>query len=177
MAAICDRPNRSLQDSSELIENELYYPYYVSPREYLTYISDPSLSKKVTDPWEHKKRVETIKTYADYFENKLEGIRIRRDLAMGTMKIVKKPRLHNLKEAPVSTREEKVVLNPSEHYYPIEVLRYASANRADFDLIHKLPSVLLRLNQLYHLERLHQLFSKNIRCYSVELITPMRIHD
>lgn len=173
MATICNRRTKSLRDPSELDEKELYY---ATPREYLLYVSDPSLSKKASDAWEHKKLVDTIKTYADHFEYKNEGLRVRRDFRMGTMKVTKRPRLNYLKVPPALNRKEIIALNQAETYYPIEVLRYASVNRADFDLIHKLPSVLLRLTQLYHVQRLQQLLGENIRCYAVEWNRPSRIY-
>ena len=173
MATICSRRDKSLQSPSELDEKELYY---ATPREYLVYVGHPSLSKKASDAWEHKKSVDTIKTYADHFEYKNAGLRVRRDFQMGTMKVTKRPRLNYLKVPPALNRKETIALNQTETYYPIEVLRYASLNRADFDLIHKLPSVLLRLTQLYHAQRLQQLFGENIRCYSVEWNRQSRIY-
>ena len=58
--------------------------------------------------------------------------------------------------------------NQTIYYYPVELLHYAPLNQSDFILIYKLPNILIRLVQLYHIERLRKLFAENIQCYRVE---------
>jgi hypothetical protein len=133
-------------------------------------ISDHSLLKRASDEWDHKKDSENIKTYADYFEYKEPDISIRRDLYLSTMKGIKKPKINYLKDTSKTTKE-KTNDSPKEHiYYPIEHLHYAPLNQKDYELIYKLPSILIRISQLYRIERLRKLFADNIKCYSVRII-------
>ncbi|CAF5021702.1 unnamed protein product, partial [Rotaria sp. Silwood1] len=52
-------------------------------------------------------------------------------------------------------------------YYPIEFLCYAPLNKVDLEIIYKLPSILVRISQLYRIERLRKLFADNIKYYSL----------
>ena len=167
MGSICNRKNKCIQNPSELTDDELYYPSHLSDKQYYQIISDDSLSKRASDRWEHKKVLETIESYADYFEHKIPGIHIRRDWLMATIKGVRKPRINYLKNSPKLTKKESSVLSTKPDYFPIELLHYAPLNQTDLELIYKLPSVLVRISQLYYIEQLRKLLADNIQCYSV----------
>jgi hypothetical protein len=167
---ICDREKKLIQHPSELNDNELYYPPHLLGKQFYMNISDASLSKRASDQWEHKRRVEGIQTYADNFEYTVRGIRIQRDFLMATMKDFRKPRINYLKDS-VSKKEKDLNTSLAKPvYYPIELLCYAPLNQTDFELIYKLPSILVRISQLYRIERLRKLFADNIKYYSVRLL-------
>ena len=170
MTIICDRKDKIVQHYSELNSNELYCPSHLSQKGFYKIISDGSLSKRISDPWEHKNESGSFKTYADYFEKKAPNVRIKRDSLLATMKGVKKPRINYLKGQLKRTVDES---NDSEKqivYYPIELLHYAPLNSKDYELIYQLPSILVRISQLYRIERLRKLLADNIQYYPVSLI-------
>ncbi|CAF4363360.1 unnamed protein product [Rotaria sp. Silwood2] len=136
-------------------------------------------SKRTSDLWVYKTKSETIKTYADYFENKLPHISIDRDSLMATMKPTRNPRINYLYQVP--TTKKNANKNPTTDlildqpvYYPIELLHYAPVNQADLKLFYKLPSILVRLTQLYWIEQLRILFASNIQTYSLMDVKQMR---
>jgi len=169
MTMICNRKIKYVQNYSELNDNELYYPFHLPDKRFYMNISDPSKLKRASDPWKEKE-LENVKTYADYFENKVPNVRIRRDSFLATMKGIKKPRINYLKETSIIAKDESS--EPAENlvYYPIELLHYAPLNQPDWELIYKLPSILVRISQLYRIERLRKLFAEKIQCYSVRFI-------
>ncbi|CAF4697295.1 unnamed protein product [Rotaria sp. Silwood1] len=176
MATICNRKNKSILNPSELNDNELYYPWHSSKKQLYTNISDVSLLKRVTDKWGHKKPLDTIKNYADYFEYKVPNIYIQRDRLMATMRTFRKPKINYLKDSPSKKEKESnssiIIQN---NYYPIEVLFYGPLNQADFELIIKLPSILVRISQLYYIEQLRKLLADNIQSYSLFDVESMPI--
>ncbi len=102
MTTICARKNKLIQNPSELNDQEVYYASNATDKQFYINISDPSLSKRASDPWEHKKKsVEPFQNYADYFEFKIPDIRIRRDYLMATVKELKKPRIDYLKKPKI----------------------------------------------------------------------------
>ncbi|CAF2107810.1 unnamed protein product [Rotaria magnacalcarata] len=166
MAIICSRRNKSVKRHAELVDGELYYPSHLQDKRFYMNVSDPSLLKRASDPWDQKKSLENVKTYADYFENKYPNIVVRRDEFLATMKGIKKARISYLNE--ISTKSRKTDKHDSESepvYYPIELLHYAPLNQVDFELIYKLPSILVRISQLYRIERLRKLFADKIQYY------------
>ncbi|CAF4312506.1 unnamed protein product [Rotaria sp. Silwood2] len=168
MMKICDRKNKFVQDSSELNDNELYYPLHLSKKQLYTNISDVSLLKRVVDKWEHKRPLETTESYVDYFEHKVPNIHIQRDRFMATMKTFRKPRINYLKDSPLKKEKEQNSLIITQNcYYPIEVLCYAPLNQTDFELFFILPSILVRISQLYYIEQLRKLLADNIQSYSL----------
>jgi hypothetical protein len=170
MTTICARKNALIQNPSELNDQEVYYVLNSIEKKFYMNISDPSLSKRASDSWEYKKKpVETIQNYADHFEYKIPNIHIQRDYLMATVKPFKKPRINYLRNSSSDTDKEKestAQLTKPEHY-PIEILRYAPLNQTDFELIYKLPSILVRLVQLSYIEQFRQLLADNIHSYSV----------
>jgi hypothetical protein len=166
MATICDRKNKLIRNPSDLNDKELYYPSHLSQKQLYTNVSDVSLLKRSGDKWEHKKAPDAI-SYADHFESKLSNIHIQRDLLMGTMKGFRRPRRNYLTDSILKKEKESSISSTEVHYYPIELLRYAPLNQTDIELIYKLPSVLVRIQQLYYIERLRKLLADNIQRYSV----------
>ncbi len=164
MATICYRKNKLIQHPSELNDNELYRILYLSEKQLFMNISDEVPSKRAGDKWQHKKLLETIETYADHFEYKAPDIHIQRDLFMATMKDFRKLRINYLKDSPLKKDKELII---KTDYYPVEVLRYAPLNQSDLQLIYKLPSILVRILQLYYIEQLRRLLATNIQSYSV----------
>lgn len=168
MTSICERKNKLIQNPSELNDNEVYYSPYSIDKQFYTNISDESLSKRASDRWEHnKKPVEAIKSYADHFENKFPDIRIQRDYLMATLTNFRKPRINYLNNSPLRKEKKSIISSDNIFYYPVELLRYASLNRTDFELIYKLPSVLVRISQLYYIEQMRKLLADSIQSYSV----------
>jgi hypothetical protein len=170
MSIICKRKDKFIQNHAELNDNELYCPSHFPDRRFYMNTSDRSLLKRASDKHDFKKEVPNVKTYADYFEDKVPNIRIRRDSFLATMIGIKKPRINYLKETTQTTKEETSDLPKEPVYYPLELLRYAPLNAKDFQLIYKLPSILIRLSQLYRTERLRKLFADNVKSYSVRLV-------
>jgi hypothetical protein len=174
MKKICNRKSKFVENYSELNDNELYWPINLSEKQLFMNISDHSLLKRASDIWEHKKDSENIKTYADYFKYRQPNISIRQDSYLSTMKGFKSLRINYLKDTPKSTKEKTSDLSKEYIYYPIEYLRYAPLNQKDFELFYKLPSILVRISQLYRIEKLRKLFADKINCYSVnELLKPI----
>jgi hypothetical protein len=167
MASICDRKNKLIQNPSELNDYELYYPSHSSDKQFYMNISDNSLLKRASHLWEHKRPVETIECYADYFEYKVPGIHIQRDYLLATMKTFRKPRINYLNNSLLRKEKESTISSTKPEYYPIEVLRYAPLNQTDFELISKLPSILARISQLYYIEQMRKLLADNIQSYTV----------
>src|SRR5262245_12079076 len=97
MASICDRKNKLIQNPSELNDQEVYCSLNAADKQFYMNISDDSLSKRASDLWKHKKPLETIESYADYFEYKIPDIHIQRDFPMATMRNFKKPRINYFK--------------------------------------------------------------------------------
>jgi hypothetical protein len=168
MASICNRKNQLIQNPSELNDQEVYYSPYSIDKQFYMNISDDSLLKRASDPWEHKKKpLETIKTYADYFEYQIPGIHIQRDYRMATVENFKKPKTNYLNNSRLKKEKKSIISSINNRYYPIEVLRYAPLNQIDFELIYKLPSILIRISHLYYIEQLRKSLADNIQSYSV----------
>jgi hypothetical protein len=126
--------------------------------------------KRTSDRWEHKNKSEKIKTYADYFQDKLPHINIQRDSIMAQMKPINKPRINYLYPSSSCKETTEILTTSSSNscvYYPVELLHYAPVNQADWQLFYKLPSILLRITQLYWTEQLRILFASNVKTYSV----------
>lgn len=169
MADICKRKDQICDNLSQLNDNELYCISYESKNEIYMNISDISIAKKTGDPWTHKKLKETVETYADHFECRVANIRIQRDHPMATMQNYREPRINYLNDTP-SKKEKKsdnLATTTPPRYFPIEVIRYARLNKTDFELIFKLPSILVRIGQLYYIEQLRELLAVNIKSYPV----------
>jgi hypothetical protein len=172
MKIICNRKNKFVRNYSELNDNELYCLTNLSKNQLYMNISDRSLLKRASDVWDHETNSETIKTYADYFENRQPNITIQRDSYLATMKGFKKPKINYLTDIPKTTKDKT---SSSPTYHPIEYLHYAPLNKNDFQLIYKLPSLLVRISQLYRIEKLRKLFADNIKFDSVRLHTARRV--
>jgi hypothetical protein len=155
---ICNRKNKSVENYSELNDNELYWPLGLSRKQLYMNISDPSKLKRASDPWDHGG---DMKTYGDYFESKQSDVRIRRDSYLATMKGFKKAKINYLKDSSTSKKEKLIDDSKESIYYPIEYLRYAPLNQQDLESISKLPSILIRISQLYRIEKLRKLFAEN----------------
>ncbi|UJR36873.1 hypothetical protein I4U23_029586 [Adineta vaga] len=155
MRTICERNNKSITHPSELNDNEVYYISYMSDRQFFRSISDQSLLKRSTDKREDRKSDSNDESYAEYFEQKVPGIRVQEN-HLATVKDFRKPRIDYLKDA-TRKKDKESISGPS--YFVIEVVRYAPLNQEDFELIYKLPSILIRLSQLYYVEQLRQLLS------------------
>ena len=169
MASICGRRDRSVRDSSELSTDELYYTSHLTNRFLFVHLSDHSLRKRASDQRDFKVDGVRGETYADYFQSKYPGVRVRRDAFLATMKGFRKARLNYLHDTTrnTDTAEEAKTAVSDPVYFPIELLRYAPMNRFDWQWIHRLPSLLHRISQLYYVERLRKELAENIQCYSV----------
>jgi hypothetical protein len=139
----------------------------LAKKQFYTNISDVSLLKRAGDQWEHKRPSDTVESYADYFEYIVPSINIQRNLQMATMKDFRKLRRNYLTDSLLKKEKESNTPLTKPVYYPIELLRYAPLNQADFELIYKLPSILVRLSQLYHIEQLRKLLAESIQSYRV----------
>jgi hypothetical protein len=171
MVAICNRLNQPVEHHNFLSDSELYVAYHLPHKPFYIKMPDVSSFKRTSDPWEHKKKSETIQTYADHFQDKVPNVHIQRDSLMAEMKGVSKPRINYLWKSLSDKNTNEISTtspaNQSAYFYPIELLHYAPVNRADLQLFYKLPSILVRITQLYYIERLRILFASNIQNYSV----------
>jgi len=174
MRIICNRKTKSIENYSELNDNELYWSIRLSEKQLCMNISDHSLLKRASDLWDHEKDLESIITYADYFKSKEPNIPIRQDSYLATMKGFKRPRINYLKDTSKTTKEKTSDLPKEYMYFPIEYLHYAPLNQKDFELLYKLPSILVRISQLYRIEKLRKLFADKIKYYTVnDLLKPI----
>ncbi len=171
MLSICNRLNKPVEHLSHLSDTELYVAWHLSYKPLYIKMPGVSMPKRTSDPWKHKKKLDTIKTYADYFQDKVPNCSIQRDSLMAEMKAVNKPRINYLYQSlsDTKTNENHIVSTSDQHvYYPIELLHYAPVNQSDLQLLYKLPSILVRITQLYYTEQLRRLFASSINSYSVQ---------
>ncbi|CAF1193375.1 unnamed protein product, partial [Adineta steineri] len=155
MLNICHRQNKSIEHPSYLSDTELYAVWYLETKPLVCYLSNISQTKRASD------RKTNTQTYADYYHEIIPNVHIEKDILMGTMKVINKIKISlNIQENLIKSSEQRI------YYYPIELLHYAPLNQKDFQLISRLPPLLVRIVQLYHLERLRKLFIENLKCYS-----------
>jgi len=166
MASICARKDQLIQNPSELDDQEVYYSPHSIDKQFYINISDVFLLKQSSDRCTYKRPLKTIESYADYYEHKIPNIRIERDLVMSTMKPAGKPRINYLKDS--IAKKESRPSSTKLDYFPVEVLRYAPLNQTDFELIYKLPSIFIRISQLYRIVQLGKRFADNIQSCSVQ---------
>jgi hypothetical protein len=156
MLNICHRHKKPIEHPSNLSLTELYTVWYLPTKSYFIYLSNTTQIKRASD------RKTTTQTYADYYHELIPNISIKKDSIMGSMKAINKIKISlNKSEDPILSSDQTV------YYYPIELLHYAPLNQSDFRLISKLPTILVRIVQLYHIERLRKFFEENIQCYPV----------
>jgi hypothetical protein len=159
MLNICHRHRKSIEHPSLLSNTELYTVWYLPNKPLFMYQSNISQIKRASD------RKTSHESYADFYEKLIPNIHIKQELIMGSMRAINKRKIClNIREDPIKSSDQTI------YYYPIELLHYASLNQSDLQLISKLPSILVRLVQLYHIEKLRKLFAENIRSYPVRFI-------
>lgn len=171
MLSICDRLSKPVEDISHLSDTELYVAWHLPCKPLYIKMPGVSMPKRTSDPWKHTTKLNTIKTYADYFQDKVPNCSIQPNSLMAEMKRVNKPRINYLYPSSSSkkTKEKHIVSSSNESiYYPIELLHYAPVNQADLQLLYKLPSILVRVTQLYYTEQLRTWLASNISTYSVQ---------
>ncbi|CAF1126055.1 unnamed protein product [Adineta steineri] len=176
MLSICNRLNKPVEDYSQLSDDELYTAQHLSQKLFYMKMPNGCSSKRTSDPWEHKKKIETIKTYADYFQEKVPDVNIHRDALMVEVKGISKPRINYLYSSPSDKKNDSTSTSSNQPsvYYPIELLHYAPFNIADMQFFHKLPSILVRITQLYYIEQLRTLFATHVKNYSLMDVSLMR---
>ncbi|CAF3752157.1 unnamed protein product [Rotaria sp. Silwood1] len=170
MLSICNRLKKPVEHHSQLSDDELYVAWHLQNRQLYITVPDIVLLKRTSDLWTHKTKLETIKTYADYFEHKLPNVSIHRDSLMATVKAISNPRinyLHQISTEKKATKHSATDLSDQCIHYPIELLHYGPVNQADLKLFYKLPSILVRLTQLYWIEQLRIVFASEIKMYKV----------
>ncbi len=143
MALICDRKNKPIQNPSELNDQEVYMRLNSSDKHFYMNVTSDSLPKQASDLWKDSLKV--------------------------AVKRIKKPGINYLKNLSSTTNQEPISPTPKPYPYPITDLRYAPLNQTDVGLIYKLPTILVRISQLYHIEKCIQFLADNIQCYSVQL--------
>ena len=160
MSTICQRHKKSLKRPSDLCDTELYSISCSPIKLYYIYKKDPCSKKRATD---YRSGTET---YADYYEKLLPNVRIQRDSLLYPTKVINKMKLSlYVRQYEILSSDQTI------YYYPIEVLYYAPLNQQDFELILMLPSILNRVVQLYHLQRLRSMLAVNLSCYPVKYIS------
>ncbi len=92
---------------------------------------------------------------------------LRKDPRKAEMKPIPKPNINCLKISSSTTNKVPNTSSTKPVYVPFERLRYAPLNQTDFQLIYKLPSILIRIPQLYYIEQLRKLLAVNIQSYLV----------
>jgi hypothetical protein len=156
MLTICQRHQKPIEHPLLLSDTELYTVWYLLTKPFFISLSDTIPIKRASD------RRTNTQRYADYYEKLIPNIRIEKDLIMGSMKAVNKRKISlNQPEDFIISTDQTI------YYYPIELLHYAPLNRADLELISKLPIILFRILQLYHIEKLRKFLAENIQCYPV----------
>jgi len=141
MASICNRKYKLIQNSSEINDQEVYTDLNSPNKLFYMNLTATSFSKQAYDP--------------------------RKDFSMVTMKRFEKPSINYVKKRSSTTNKELNSPATKLHHYSIGVLRYAPLNQIDFELIYKLPSILIRISHLYYIEQLRKLLADNIQSYSV----------
>jgi hypothetical protein len=91
----------------------------------------------------------------------------QKDSSKVSLKRIEKPNMDYLKKVSSPTNKKQKTLSPKLERCSIEVLRYAPLNQTDLELIYKLPSALVRISQLYHIEQLKKLLADYNQSYSV----------
>jgi hypothetical protein len=156
MLNICHRHRKPIEHPSLLSNTELYTVWYLSSKPLFMYQSNTSQIKRASD------RKTNSESYADFYEKLIPNIHIEKDLIMGSMRAINKRKISlNIREDSIKSSDQTI------YYYPIELIHYAPLNQLDLQLISKLPSILVRIVQLYHIEKLRKLFAENIQSYSV----------
>ena len=84
---------------------------------------------------------------------------------------IEKPSIDYLKRTSSSTNKKQKTSSSRSENCSIEKLRYAPLNRTDLELICKLPSVLFRISQLYHMTKLEQLLANDSHLNPVQVNT------
>ena len=73
-----------------------------------------------------------------------------------------KPSMDYLKSSELSTNKKQKTQSTNRTYCGIGKLRYAPLNQIDFQLISKLPSILVRLLQVHQMEKLRHQLARNV---------------
>lgn len=167
MLSICNRLNKPIENHSKLSDDELYVAWYLPNKPLYIVMPNSAPSRRTSDPWMYKGKSDTIKTNADYFQNKVQNTSIHPDSLMATVKAVSNPRINYLYPISSEKKTKSDSISSQAVYFPIELLHYAPLNQADRKLFYKLPSILIRLTQLYWTEQLRQLFASKLEIYSV----------
>jgi hypothetical protein len=156
MLDICYRHKKPIEHPLFLSDAELYTVWYLPTKPLVIFQSNVSPIKRSSD---HRTNTQT---YANYYEKLIPNIHIEKDFIMGSMIVINKRKIVlNNQDDLITSSDRKI------DYYPIELLHYAPLNQSDFELISKLPSILVRIVQLYHIEKLRKLFAENINSYPV----------
>lgn len=162
---ICSRRTQIIHNYSQLTETELYTTRTPSGNTFYKYTSSVTRVRG-NDEWMHKKTLDSIRTYDDYFTHKYPNISIEKNALFASMNTYRQVNINYLQEY-YSLKKKNEYIDEKIYYYPIEYLQYAPLNQYDYELIYKLPSILFRLSQLYRIEKLRKAFAKKMNSYSV----------
>ena len=167
MRKIYQRKNRFVQNHSELTPQELYTPIDALGKQLYTYIPDQQHLRRVSDPWPHRNRSENLRTYADYFKWKYPDLTFNENAYLATLKGWRRPKINYMKRVHKSIVQKSTDSHQERIYHLIEQLQYAALNPDDFQILVQLPSILIRISQLYRIEKLRKLLGDNIQVHSV----------
>jgi hypothetical protein len=84
---------------------------------------------------------------------------------------IEKPNIDYLKKSSSSNNKKQKTTSPKIEACSIGALHHAPLNQTDLELIYKLPSALVRISQLYHIEQLKKLLADHNHPTSVQLNT------
>ena len=158
MSEICRRYQQPVEHPALLSDTELYTVWNLSAKPLFISLSNGVPSKRASD------RKTNSESYADFYTKLVPNVHIRGELMMGSMRMVVRGKVGwNLEEDSIKLSDQRTV------YYPIELLHYAPLNRNDFQLFWKLPPILVRIVQIYHLEKLRRSFADKLHIYSVKM--------
>ncbi|CAF1271794.1 unnamed protein product [Adineta steineri] len=175
MLSICSRFNKSVDNYSQLSNEELYIARHLSHKRFFMEITESISTKRTSNLWEHKSNSQMIKTYGDYFQDKVPNIHIHQDSLMAQMKDISKSRINYLYPSFSDTKNSLTTSTTQSFYFPIELLCYAPLNINDLQLFQKLPSILVRITQLYYIEQLRILFATHLNSYSIMISIPVSV--
>ena len=153
----------------------MYRARHLDQHSFFIYTDNPQLKKKLTDLADFKTNSDAQQTYADYFRSKKVKIPFEPTGFLATMKAMRKARINYFVETTQTMKQETNESNGQNQYFPIEFLAYAPMNQADFDTIHRLPSLLVRISQLHRVEKLRLLLAENVQSCAVRFFFLFRL--
>lgn len=159
----CERETKSLESINDFSTTELYCHSQKNQDNLLVYIDDNSLVKHMSDYCDFDKQKQS--TFQEYFQNQYPMMNFRKDQHLITMRNFRRPPINFLNQQITDGTKEKANIQPI--HIPLELVGFAPLNQQELRSIYRLPSLLVRICQLYRIELLRERLSKSLKLYSV----------